>query len=178
MKHVLSPPRTPVQLARNLYGAAFAGSDRRSLQASMKDFEQLSSHDRLFIQCHLQYLTLCAQERTQQLLLDLQRTLEQQTGAVFAIADEVIRPAFEAASLQDLAGQETGRDAGETGPSEPVGEGPSAAGKRSEGVSADGWLPLPNIDDAASDSVLEQLPALPRAQQTETVREGDEDAAE
>ncbi len=85
-------PRSAIQTAKALYGQAFVGVDKTSLRPAMRDFQQLTPDDRLFIQCHLLYLNLCAQERTQQLLLGLREGQENLTGAVYAIADEVTRP--------------------------------------------------------------------------------------
>lgn len=83
---------SPGQVAKALYGPAFAHADRQSIQVSMREFQQLSPQDRLFIQCHLLYLNVCAQERTQQILKEILEGQDQLMGPVFAIADEVTKP--------------------------------------------------------------------------------------
>lgn len=180
MKPISSPPETPIQIARRLYGEAFAGTDRRSIRASMKDFEQLTPHDRLFIQCHLQYLTLCAQERTQQLLLAVRTTLEHQAGAIYAIADEVTRPAFESEVMESEteAGPDVAAGAGGDSPSESAGAGMLGEGWRSQVEATGEWTSLPPIDAEGSGARSAPLPTLSRAATAELKPEGGNDATE
>ena len=92
MNRVPNRPLSPFQIARKLYGDALNGADRKSIATSILDFGKLAPSERQFIQCHLAYLNLLAQERNQNLLMSIRDGLESIRSATFAIADEVTLP--------------------------------------------------------------------------------------
>jgi urease gamma subunit len=76
--HAKRPTGTSsIDVARSIYGAAFAPTDRADLEASITDWSELSDAERQFAFAHLVYLSIEAQASTHALLEDIRDGLEE-----------------------------------------------------------------------------------------------------
>lgn len=81
-----------IETARYLYRGVFAAQTEDEQEIASQTWLALEPRDRSFIATHLQYLNLMAHAQTLKMLQGIRETLDNLTGATYAIADAVVSP--------------------------------------------------------------------------------------